>query len=397
MTDQEKQINCHHKPECLSSNRKTFIAYSSPKKQSIKNLFFFYLLGTLFCWVSISWTSQKQSFTPNINKGELEKRRCIAFTRRQPFGTVDSFRATIGKNERRSNKKSQSKAWWNLYQFDIHTILPNGTSEKRLTNDGISRKPRWSFNRNKIAYISGLDRSENLMVMNADGSEKKNLLTRQYKIYDFWWAPNDLAILVAVESRRTKDPMENWVIDIKNGTKTQRRMHEWSKGWYHWQQKRNGDWEVKEPKDRLLKTLPPEVNWPKWAPNQKYIAFATDGLLAVAEVGPVSVTGKWYLQRTEPPCTGIVDWSPDGSKILFYANRDICIATVQKGKITYLVDLSLMPANQATWNGDGSQIAFVSGNQNHRRSREIFVMSATTGQFQQITDTRFYHQDLDWR
>ena len=349
-------------------------------------------------WVSaVSWTNENQSLLEiDEAKPKLNRTVRIAFTRRKPLNSLDSFRITVEPERRRPSKKSKSKAWWNLYQFDIYTISPDGKDEKVLTDDGISRKPRWSLNKNKIAYISGLDRSESLMVMNTDGSNKKKLLTRQYKIHDFWWAPNNLSILVAVESNRSKEPMENWVVDIKTGAKVQRRMHKWSKGWYHWKQKDDGSWEVKEPRNRLITSLPGDVNWPEWAPNRKHIAFTTNGLLALAEVEAVSTTGKWYLQRTEPPCTKVVDWSPDGTQILFYVNQDVCVATIDEGKIIGLDNLSLMPVSHAVWSNDGSRISFVAGNQNHRRSREIFIMSVDTGQFRQITDTRFHHQDLDW-
>ena len=361
-------------------------------------MFFLHTLIVFILWVSaVGWANEDQML-PEIDreKPKLNRIEQIAFTRRKPLSSLDSFRATVEGTGHRLGKKSKSKAWWNLYQFDIYTISPDGKDEKVLTNDGISRKPRWSFNKSKIAYVSGLDRSESLMVMNPDGSNKKKLLAPQYKIHDFWWAPNSLAILVAVESNRSKEPMENWVVNIKTGKKIQRRMHKWSKGWYHWKQKDDDNWEVKEPKNRLITSLPSGVDWPEWAPDQKHIAFTTNGLLALAEVEAVSATGKWYLQRTEPPCTKVVDWSPDGTKILFYVNQDICVATVDEGKITGLDNLSLMPVSHAAWCSDGSRISFVAGNQNHRRSREIFVMSVDTGQFRQITDTRFHHQDLDW-
>ena len=51
---------------------------------------------------------------------------------------------------------------------------PDGTDFRRLTDDGLSRNPRWSPDTERIAYISGVDGAKSLYVMWADGTKKSD-------------------------------------------------------------------------------------------------------------------------------------------------------------------------------------------------------------------------------
>ena len=55
----------------------------------------------------------------------------------------------------------------------IYTIAPDGSGETRLTNNAFSdRDPAWSPDRKQIAYVSDASGSDDLRVMNADGSNQ---------------------------------------------------------------------------------------------------------------------------------------------------------------------------------------------------------------------------------
>lgn len=312
----------------------------------------------------------------------------LVFTVREPLLHEDGFRAAT----RTLQKGRDTSNWWEFYQFNICTINPNGTDFQRLTDDNVSRKPRWSPDRERIAYITGLDQDKSLYVMWTDGSEKKQLLKRQYNIHDFWWSPASNAILVVVEIDRPKDRLENWEVTIDGKIKRWRTMH-WAKGWLHWNVK--GD-EVKTPHRRLVEILPEGTQWPEWSPNKEWIAFKTDGLLAIAEPDVVSMGRSWFLQLNEPPCDSIEEWSPDGKHVLFYTSGDICVATVEKGKFVSYQNLSFYRGRDATWNSDGTQIAFIGGNKDGRRTSEIFILNVETSNMQQITSTNYEFFDLHW-
>jgi Tol biopolymer transport system component len=312
------------------------------------------------------------------------------FAIREPHLHRDGFRATTGTLE----KGRGTTKWWEFYQYNVCTMNPDGTDFRQLTDDGISRKPRWSPDGERIAYISGVDEAESLYVMRADGTENKRLIKKQYGIHDFWWSPLSHAVLVVVEIDRVKDRLENWVVTVDGKSTKRWRTRRWAEGWLHWDAK--GE-KVKEPKKRLLEALPEGISWPEWSPDRKWIAFKTDGFLALAEPDVVSVTGSWFLQHDEPPCQEIEEWSPDGKQLLFYASGEICVATVEKGRFKSYLNLSLYRGRDATWRPDGSQVAFIGRDSDGRHTSEIFTLDVKTGKMQQITSTRYDYFDLHWR
>ena len=312
----------------------------------------------------------------------------LVFTIREPLQNEDGFRAAT----RTLPKGSDTSNWWEFHQFNICTINPDGTDFQRLTDDNVSRKPRWSPDRERIAYITGLNQDKQLYVMWADGSKKKRLIKKQYNIHDFWWSPSSNAILVVVEIDRPKDRLENWEVTVDGKIKRWRTM-QWSKGWLHWDVK--GE-KVKTPHRRLAEILPEGTQWPEWSPNKKWIAFKTEGLLAIAEPDVVSMGRSWFLQLNEPPCESIEEWSPDGNHVLFYTSGDICVATVEKGKFVSYQNLSFYRGWDATWSPDGTNVAFIGGNKDGRRTSEIFILNVETSNMQQITSTNYDFFDLHW-
>ena len=311
------------------------------------------------------------------------------FAIREPFLNEDGFRVTTRTLERGRD----TEKWWEFHQYNICTMNPDGTDFRRLTNDAVSRNPRWSPDTERIAYLSGLDEAKSLYVMSADGTENKQLIKKQYGIHDFWWSPSSHALLVVVEIDRPKDRLENWEVTV-DGKIKRWRTQQWAMGWLHWDAK--GE-KVKEPKRRLLEVLPKEIRWPEWSPDHKWIAFKTDGLLALAEPDVVSMSRKWFLQRDEPPCGNIEEWSPDGKQLLFYTSGDICVATVEQGRFKNYLNLSLYPGRDATWSPDGSQVAFIGKDSDGRRTSEIFILDVETGKMEQITSTTYDYFDLHWR
>lgn len=314
----------------------------------------------------------------------------LVFAIRKPLEHRDGFRAAT-----RTLEKGRGTAkWWEFYQYNVCTMNPNGTDFRQLTDDGLSRRPRWSPDREHITYISGVDGSESLYVMRSDGTEDERIVKKQHRIHDFWWSPLSRAILVVVEIDRAKDRLENWVVTIDDKSTKRWRTRRWAEGWLHWDAKSE---KVKEPKNKLLAALPEGIRWPKWSPDRKWIAFKTDEFLALAEPEVVGVTGSWFFQNDEPPCQKIEEWSPDGKQILFYTSGEICIAIVEKGRFKSYLNLSRYRGWDATWRPDSSQVAFIGSDTGGRRTSEIFTLDVATGKMRQITSTSYDYFDLHWR
>ena len=61
--------------------------------------------------------------------------------------------------------------------YDISIMNADGTEQKNLTNSWFAddRGPAWSPDATKIAFTSARQRNGEIYVMNADGSEERNL------------------------------------------------------------------------------------------------------------------------------------------------------------------------------------------------------------------------------
>ena len=270
----------------------------------------------------------------------------LVFAIRNPFLHRDGFRAATGMLE----KGRSTTKWWEFYEYNICTMDPSGTDFRQLTDDGVSRRPRWSPDRQRIAYISGVDGAESLRVMAGDGTENKRLVKEQHRIHDFWWAPSSDAILVALEIEQARNQLENWVVNIDGKSTKRWRTSRWAEGWRHWDV--NGA-KVNEPRNRLMDALPEGTQWPLW--------------------------------------------SPDGKQILFYTAGKICVAAVENGRFTKYRNLSLYSGWDAAWSPDGSQIAFVGRDSAGRDTSEIFLLDVETGNMRQITSSTHGYLDLHWR
>ena len=118
---------------------------------------------------------------------------------------------------------------------------------------------------------------------------------------------------------------------------------------------------------------------PKWSPDGKWLALtSTDGSPdGMTDVCVMDLEGNQFRNLTQ--ASGIDEvgsWSPDGSKIVFFSNRD------GNGEI-YVIDsngknqvnLTNHPALDAapTWSPDGTQIAFQSNREGDQD--DIYVMN----------------------
>lgn len=300
--------------------------------------------------------------------------------------TRDGFEEAVGKG-------SASKlGWWQLHKRNICKINSDGTELQQLTDDNMSYHARWSPNGEKIAFLAGPSSMVSLKVMDANGSNKVELVSNQEDIYDFRWSPDGTKILVFLKGKMSRDPEETWIVSIKDNNIQRMGNREWAKGWNRWSSEGAT---IINPNKRLMAGLPAGIEWPEWSPDGKYIAFIYNARLIIADTNIIGQPEPWKPTKAEPPCNGIGNWSwsPDYKKILFFAGGNVCSINLDG---TNVKDLSMASASYACWSPDGSKIAYTSSD-GRKRNSEIFIMNSDGINHIQITNTNYFHEDIDWK
>jgi len=285
------------------------------------------------------------------------------------------------------------RGWWELSKRNICVLNPDGTGFKQLTDDDMSYHARWSSDGQKIAFLSGPSSMMNLNVMNADGSNRIELLSNQSDIYDYRWSPDGTKILLFVKSKMNpRNPDEAWVITISDSSVDRMGKTEWAKGWNHWASEGAT---ILNPNKRLLNALPSGIEWPEWSHSGNYIAFVYNGRLAIADIQKTGMPEPWKPTRIEPPCDriGSWSWSFNDEKLLFFAGGYVCSVNFDG---TNVANLSMSSAKEACWSPDDSQIAFTTSD-GRKRNYEIFTANADGTDQKQLTNTNYFHEDIDWK
>ncbi len=301
-------------------------------------------------------------------------------------------------------KRSYENAW-DRHAYDICTIRADGTDRRRLTDDGWSRRPVWSWDGEWIAYVSGAEPQLEFCVMRSDGSDRRVLLEREQAVLAYWWSHDSARVMVAVESRRSSprpprrrgaDLLEGRVVDVATGHVARLSNSEWMRGWNHWEP---GETDVVNPRIRLLQTLE-GVEWPLWSPDAEYIAFVSDGLLALAHVPTTGATGAWFLRNEEPVADRIHEWARDGSGVLYSMRGDggsyLVFAQRDDDRWGDAHLVTTRKTSSVTLNPDAAYVAFASvppGMRNH----EVYIVEAATGDEWQATTSRVNHMELAWQ
>jgi Tol biopolymer transport system component len=96
--------------------------------------------------------------------------------------------------------------WMFTPQTDIFVTDPAGTNVRRITFDEASGKARWSPDGKKIAFQSGGELSNNVFVMDPDGSNRRQLTTHGKALpSEMLWSPDGEKILYVYEVAPRED------------------------------------------------------------------------------------------------------------------------------------------------------------------------------------------------
>ncbi|MGH3081045.1 MAG: TolB family protein [Gaiellaceae bacterium] len=274
--------------------------------------------------------------------------------------------------------------------LDLHVIRPDGTGARALTTNDVGEfDPAWSPDGRRIAYRRARDRSSDLYVMDADGTNQRRV------IVDGWaptWSPDGARLAFERDG-------DIWMVDIDGSDPSQL-------------------------------TSGPEIDGqPDWSPLGHEIAFSRDPEPGTAEIYAADVTTRSVRRITSESsrntdCHGSwarePAWSPDGRSIAYEVERAGYVSCLSRGHDVFVHviasdgsgrrvvtdggywdatadDGALTPA----WSPDAAQIAFVSSVSDPRPDHDpwvrIGIVSARGGQFRLITPRSYFAHDPDWR
>jgi Tol biopolymer transport system component len=227
------------------------------------------------------------------------------------------------------------------FSMDIHTVAPDGTGHKNLTNspDYIDADARWSPDGKRIAFVSNRDQFDSeVYVMNSDGSGQTRLTTSPGTDGGARWSPDGRWL---VFSSGRNDTLDLWA--MRSDGSDQRR---------------------------LTRSHSPEYG-PEWAPDGSGIAY-WGGDLDSTQIYFVTLDGvitqvTHTLYSAETP-----SWSPDGTKIV-YAADDGMHTMNRDGSNGHLIPGTGYWDREPKWSPDGHRIVFVN-EEPLPSNTEVFVM-----------------------
>lgn len=243
----------------------------------------------------------------------------------------------------------------------IYVMNPDGSGLAKLTDGPHHLQPSWSPDGTQIAYMGLVNEGTALFIMNADGSNRRQIATNVFHHVEPVWSPDGskIAFGSAAPVPASNIQFSVHVIDVDGSHETRVA---------------NGSGSV------------------TWSPNGKQLAVATfSGIDLINADG----TNQRSFSRLPFPFPLGLSWSPDGSKILFGASRPASDSGV-KGTSRYTIETIAADGSNgndskligygtdAAWSPDGSRIVFIRRTPGSTAT-QIWVMDADGGNQTQLT------------
>jgi Tol biopolymer transport system component len=247
-------------------------------------------------------------------------------------------------------------------QLSIYTAEPDGSNLRKLAG---GTYPNWSPDGTKLAFVRQDADDGDISVMSADGSNLNNLLTHTSLMSGPYsgpdWSPDGTKI--AFESYE-----DIYTMDSDGSNRTQ-----------------------------LTKTSQLSEQFPAFSPNGSQMCFLQYSYST--QTGGIYVMnsdGSDPIQLIETKYGGECDWSPDGTKIVYFESPDVYVINADgSGRLALRSTQPLRWQDfQPDWSPDGKKIAFSS---NRDGDLDIYTMDTVGSDVTQVTNLPGDEQFPDWQ
>lgn len=262
---------------------------------------------------------------------------------------------------------------------EIYRMNPDGSDQHPLTdNNADDYSPSWSPDGSLIVFESDRDDPHprtcfpncdyNLYLMNADGSNQRQLTSLPGAEWGGNWSPDGESLIFNAGEIGGDSP-GIFQVDLDGG----------------------------EPQPLLVDEFANQA--PDWSPDGGQIAFSSNRLgnldifVMESDGGNIRKVVDTGLDDYFP------DWSPDGSQLAFFSadwpavRQDIYTVNVDGGDLQNITNTPLVVDEDPKWSPDGSKILFQTDRDGNF---EIYAMSADGSQAQNLTRNPGQDYWPDW-